>query len=173
MKEGQMRCKDAERLLLDFSEEVLDSETIEKIKHHIVGCPRCATLDEDLKKIRMSLQQMPFQTASEEFFEKTRAQCHAILAKPLIAKSKGRRPSIPWWIWAAFSALLVLTVVLILPLAAGVDLTQPLTFPKVGVIILLLQNLVMLFFTPVLLQKKRFPKDSYNNDFMPSRPREA
>jgi len=168
-----MRCKDAERLMLDFNEEVLDGETIEKIKHHVAGCPKCATLEEDMKKIRISLQQMPFQTASEEFLEQTRAQCHAILAKPLIAKSKGLRPSIPWWIWAAFSALLVLTGVLMLPLAGGVDLAQPLDFPKIGVIILVLQNLVMLFFTPVLLQKIRFPKDRYKNDFMPSGPHEA
>jgi hypothetical protein len=168
-----MKCKNVERLMLDFSEEGLDKETIERIKQHVDGCPRCETLKDDLKKIRISLQQMPFQTASEEFFEQTRARCHANLAKPLKSTLKVLRPSIPWWIWAAFAALLVLTGVLMLPLESGVDLSQPLTFPKFEVIILLLQNLVMLFFSPVLFQRIRFPKKNYKNNFMPSGPREA
>ncbi len=159
--------------MFDFSEEGLDSRTIEEIKHHMADCPRCATFEDDLKKIRASLQQKLFQTASDEFLEQTRARCHAILAKPLTAKSKGLHTFIPWWIWAAFSALLILTGVLMLPLGGGIDLTQPLTFPEAGVILLVLQNLLMLFFTPVLLQKRRFPKDSYKNDFMPSGPSEA
>jgi hypothetical protein len=168
-----MKCKNVERLILDFSGEALERDTIERIKHHIDGCPQCAALEDDLKKIRISLQQMPSQTASEEFFEQTRAQCHADLARPLKAKRKVLRPSVPWWIWAAFLALLVLTGVLMLPLASGVDLSQPLTFPKFEVLILILQNLVMLFFAPVLFQRIRFPKKNYKNDFMPSGPREA
>lgn len=168
-----MKCKDVERLMLDFSREALDGDTIERIKNHIDGCPKCAALEDDLKKIRISLQQMPFQTASKELFEQTRVRCHAILSRPSKAKRKVLRPSVPKWIWAAFSILFGLTGVLMLPLATGIDLAQPLTFPKVAVIVLALQNLVMLFFSPVLLQRMRFPKERYKNDFMPSGPREA
>ena len=168
-----MKCRDVERLILNFSKEVLDEDAVEKAKQHMAVCPGCMTLEEDLEKIKISLQQTPFQTASEQFLEQTRAQCHAILARPLRAKRKDLSPSIPKWIWAAFSTLLLLTSVLMLPLASGIDLDQPLTFAKVGVIILALQNLVMLFFAPVLFQRIRFPKKKVKSDFMPSEPREA
>ncbi len=168
-----MRCKDVERMIVNLSEEVLDENTTNRMKNHIAGCPRCAALEGDLKRIRTFLQHEPFPTVSEGFFEQTRARCHAILLEPSRAESKAERPSVPWWIWAAFSALLILTGILMLPLAAGIDLDQPLSFPEFGVILLVFQNLVMLFFAPVLFQRIRFPKDSSKNGLMPSGPREA
>jgi hypothetical protein len=168
-----MRCKDVERLIVDFSEEVLDGNTIERIKNHIASCPRCSALDNDLKKIRSFLQHVPSPAVSEEFFDQTRARCHAILLEPSKAESKAEHPSVPWWIWAAFSTLLILTGILMLPLAAGIDLDQPLSFPEFGVILLVLQNLVMLFFAPVLFQRIRFPKESSKNGLMSSGHREA
>ena len=106
------------------------------------------TLEDDLGEIRTHLHAVPIQMPSDAFFEKTRALCHARLA----------RPPIPRYIWAAFGALLFLSGILISPLAREVSLDQPLSFPTIGVLILLLQNLLMLFFTPVLIQKFRFRK---------------
>ena len=158
---------------MDFSEEVLDGNTIERMKNHIAGCPSCASLEDDLIKIRAFLQYVPCPTASEGFFDRTRARCQAILSEPSKGESKAGRPSVPWWIWAAFFAILVLTGVLMLPLASGIDLDQPISIPKFGVILLVLQNLVMLFFAPVLFQRIRFPKESSKNGLMSSGPREA
>jgi hypothetical protein len=152
-----MRCKDFERLILSLHDEGLDDHTSEKLKHHKAVCPRCAAFEDDLEKVRVSLRCLPFQTPSEEFFEQTRSRCHAVLGRPARAGRKFLRPSIPRWIWAAFSVLLGLTGVLMLPLAGGIDFSQPLTFPKLAVVILALQNLVMLFFSPLLLQRIRFP----------------
>jgi hypothetical protein len=114
------------------------------------------TLEEDLKEIRTHLQEMPIPMPSTEFFEQTRSLCHARLG----------RSSIPRFIWVAFSALLVLTGVLMLPLAKEIGLDQPLSLPTIGVLILVLQNLLMLFFTPVLIQKFRFRKTDLNNGFI-------
>lgn len=168
-----MRCKDVERLMFNFYEEILDANTIEEIKHHTAECPTCAALEIDLEKIGTALQQIPIQQSSEELFEQTRVRCHAVLTKMLKARRKALRPSIPWWIWVAISALILLTGLLLLPLAGGIDLDQPLTFPKFGVVILVFQNLVMLFFAPLLLQRIRSPKNSYKNGFMSSGPSEA
>lgn len=173
MREGQMRCKDVERLISDFSWEIRDGDEVEKIKHHIDGCPKCAAFEAGLELIRFALQQLPSQTASEELFEQTRSRSHAIVTEQMIAKRKVPRPAVPKWIWASFSVLLGLTGVLMLPLAAGIDLTQPLNFPKVAVIVLALQNLIMLFFSPVLFQRIRFPRERYKNDFMPPGPHGA
>ena len=115
-----------------------------------------ATLEEDLIKIRTHLHEVPIQMPSDEFFEQTRALCHAKLV----------RSSIPKFIWVAFGALLILSGILMSPLAREIRLDQPLSFPTIGVLILLLQNLLMLFFAPVLIQKFRFRKKDLMNGFI-------
>ncbi len=115
-----------------------------------------ATLEDDLSEIRTHLQEVSIPMPSDEFFEQTRSLCHAKLG----------RSSIPKFIWAAFGALLILTGILMLPLAREIGLDQPLSFPVIGVLILMLQNLLMLFFTPVLIQKFRFRKKDPMNDYL-------
>lgn len=112
-----------------------------------------STLEDDLTEILTHLHAVPIQMPSDEFFERTRMLCHARLA----------RPPIPRFIWVAFGALLILSGVLLSPLAREVRLDQPLSFPTIGVLILLLQNLLMLFFTPVLIQKFRLRKKDLIN----------
>jgi hypothetical protein len=115
-----------------------------------------ATLEDDLSEIRTHLKEVPIPMPSNEFFEQTRTLCHAKL----------ERSSIPKFIWAAFGALLILNGILMLPLAREIGLDQPLSFPVIGVLILVLQNLLMLFFTPVLIQKFRFRKKDPMNDYL-------
>jgi hypothetical protein len=115
-----------------------------------------ASLEDDLSEIRSHLHQSPIPMPPDEFFEHTRALCHARLARPPIPKS----------IWMAFGALLILSGILMSPLARDVSLEQPLSFPTIGVLILLLQNLLMLFFTPVLIQKFRFRKKDRIDGFI-------
>jgi hypothetical protein len=115
-----------------------------------------ATLEDDLSEIRTHLQEVPIPMPSDEFFEQTRSLCHAKLWSS----------AIPKFIWAAFGALLILTSILMLPLAREIGLDQPLSFPVIGVLILVLQNLLMLFFTPVLIQKFRFRKKDPMNGYI-------
>jgi hypothetical protein len=115
-----------------------------------------ATLEDDLQKIRTHLQDVPIPMPSDEFFEQTRSLCHARL----------KRSSIPKLIWAAFAALLLLTGILMLPLGREIGLDQPLSLPTIGVLILLLQNLLMLFFTPVLVQRFKVRKKEPMNGFI-------
>jgi hypothetical protein len=115
-----------------------------------------ATLEDDLNEILTYLQQAPLPMPSDEFFEKTRSLCHVRL---------GRSP-IPKFIWAAIAILLILTGILMLPLAKEIGLDQPLSLPTIGVLILVLQNLLMLFFTPILIQKFWFRKKDLMNRFI-------
>jgi len=115
-----------------------------------------ATLEDDLSEIRTHLQKVPVPMPPDEFFEQTRSLCHAKL----------ERSSIPKFIWVAFAALLILTGILMLPLAREIGLDQPLSLPTIGVLILVLQNLLMLFFVPVLIQKFRFRKKDPMNCFI-------
>jgi hypothetical protein len=115
-----------------------------------------ATLEDDLNEIRTHLQGAPIPMPSNEFFKQTRSLCHARLG----------RSSVPKFIWAAFASLLFLTGILMLPLAKEIEIGQPLSLPTIGVLIVMLQNLLMLFFTPVLVQKFRFRKKDLVNGFI-------
>jgi len=163
MKEGQMKCKDVEHLLLDYSTEDLGKDQLEKIQQHISCCASCAGLEDDLRKIRFYLQKMQPQIPSVELLEHTRKMCHAQL----------NAPSIPKYIWAALAVLLVLTSVLMLPFAREFMEGKSLSFPLVSAFILMIQNLVMLFFAPVLIQRFRLRKKDAVNGFMSSGPRQA
>jgi hypothetical protein len=158
-----MKCKDVEQVLLDCSPEDLSKEQIEEMQQHISHCAGCASLEEDLRKIRLHLQEIQFQMPSQEFLERTRELCHAQLDAP----------TIPRYIWAALAALLVLTGVLMLPFAKELLQGQPFSFPLVSILVLIIQNLVMLLFAPVLIQRFRTRKKDAMNDFMSSGPRQA
>ena len=148
-----MNCDDVEVLL--SSEDDCQQNKREEIERHLSHCSRCAAFRSDLQKIRTHLRETPIPMPSEEFYEQTHAVCLAKL----------ERSSIPRFIWASFGILLILTGILMLPLAGEIRLDQPLSFPTVGVLILVLQNLLMLFFTPVLIQKFRFRKKDLINGF--------
>lgn len=158
-----MKCKDVEHLLLDFSPEDLGQETLEKMRQHISRCAVCAGLEDDLRKIRFHLQEIQPQIPSGEFLERTRKLCHTHL----------NAPPIPKYIWAALAALLVLTGVLMLPFAKEFLQGQPLSFPLVSMLVLMIQNLAMLLFAPVLIQRYRLRKKDAMNGFMSSGPRQA
>ncbi len=147
-----MNCDDVEILL--SSEDDLEQDNRQAIIRHLSHCARCAAFASDLQKIRTYLHEEPIQMPSAEFFEKTRVMCHVRIKKS----------SIPKVIWIAFGILLILTGVLMLPLAREIWVDQPLSFPMISVMILLLQNLLMLFFTPVLIQRFRSRKKARMND---------
>jgi hypothetical protein len=115
-----------------------------------------AALGDNLREIRIHLHEAPIPMPSEVFFEQTRFLCHARL----------KRLPIPKFIWAAFAVLLILTGTLMLPLARVIQLDQPLALPAIGVLILVFQNLLILFFTPVLIQKSRSRKKDNMNGFI-------
>ena len=158
-----MKCKDVERMIMDLSEENLGKDQMEEIQRHVSGCARCARLEGELREIRIHLQKIPSLIPSEKFFEHTRRLCHAKL----------NAPSVPKFIWGAFATLLVLTSVLMLPLARELMQDQPLSFPTLSILILMVQNLVMLFFAPVLIQRFRIRKKDFTNGFMSSGPHQA
>lgn len=158
-----MRCREVEHLLCDGSVGDLGKDQLEEVQEHISGCEQCACLEDDLRKIRFHLQRMQSQIPSVELLERTRSICHARL----------NAPSIPKYIWAALVALLGLTGVLMLPFAKELIQGQPLSFPMVSVFVMMIQNLAMLFFAPVVIQRFRLRKKDAMNGFMSSGPHRA
>jgi len=142
-----MECKKVKQWIMDSSAEDLDGKEGANIGRHISECPECASLWDDLKKIRLHLNKIPQPVPSEEVLKRTRSVCRARL------RISPPSPSVPKYIWMAFAALVILTGVWMVPLSRELRLDQPLSLRAVGVLVLMIQNAVMLFFAPVLIRK--------------------
>jgi anti-sigma factor RsiW len=159
-----MKCKDIERLIMDFKEEELSAEELSAVEEHVERCTRCASLRGNLGKIRLYLKSMPRPVLPEELAERTRSMCQVELgSKPLSkARTNARnhpRP-IPKLIWAALFSLIVLTSILVLVLLKDFDLKLPLSPQAIVVLTLVVQNAGMLFLAPIVIRK--FSSDNKN-----------
>lgn len=152
-----MKCKDIERLIIDFKEDGLSSEELSAVKEHVERCAECAGLRDDLRKIRVYLKRMPKSVLSAELARRTQSTCQVELSSMPLSRERtnGRNHlrSIPKAVWAALFSLVVLTTILILVLLEDFDLKLPLSTQTVVVLTLMIQNAGMLFFAPILIRK--------------------
>jgi len=148
-----MKCKDIERLIIDFPESELGLEEMSAIKEHIELCLRCAQLQDDLRKIRLYLKEIPQPSPSEELMRRTQLICQAKMRSLRSAQNHLR--SIPKYIWVALFSLIVLTAILILWLLKDFNLSLPLSLQTIVMLTLMIQNAGILFFAPLLIRKFR------------------
>lgn len=160
-----MKCQDIERLIIDSSEEDFHEEQKIRIEEHLARCPRCQQFQKDLEKIRAYLKEITPPYPSAEVESRTRHLCHVQMGKSLSPEEKTsariHTPAIPVYIWVALVSLTVLTLILTLPLITGLTSDQPLPLPLVGVLVLVIQNAVMLCFSPILLRKYRMKNQGF------------
>ena len=126
--------------------------------------------DDELKKMRTYLKKIKAPLPSEELVERTRMLCHKRMIeiqKAEAASLKRRRQlrTIPAYVWVAFISLVAITVVLMFPLSKILTSGEQLSYPAVMILGLVVQNAVMLFFSPLLLRKNRYKKQSLRPDF--------
>jgi hypothetical protein len=116
---------------------------------------------EDLHKIRNGLRAFSSPNPSAELVKKTRAACYAEMeamrTSGVSAIQRVPPRSVPRFIWAAVFALVVLTGILIISFLPGFGIEESLSLRTVLIFSLIVQNAVMLFFAPVLIQKFRLP----------------
>lgn len=162
-----MKCQDIERLIIDSSEEDFSEEERERIEEHLAQCPRCQSFQDDLKKIRTSLKEMTPLSPPAELARRTQLLCYTRMRRSQQAEkqvhTRIQAPAIPVYIWVALVSLTILTVILTLPLIEGLTSDQPLQPPMFGVLILMIQNAVMLCFSPILLRKYRMKNQDFES----------
>jgi len=152
-----MKCKDIERLVIDFKEDELSYEELSAVKEHVERCSECASLRDDWRKIRVYLERRRRPVLSEELARRTQSACQVELSSIPLSKEKtiGRNHlwSIPKAVWGALFSLVVLTAILIFVLLEDFNLKLPLSPQAVVVLTLTIQNAGMLFFAPILIRK--------------------
>lgn len=160
-----MSCKDIERLIIDSSDKDLSLEELDVLEQHVAFCTNCARFRENLEKIRASIKTIPQPIPSPDLVEKTRARCQVELRTKTAADAgispKTHAEPIPKYALPALFSLILLTAFIIAPMLKNIKLDQPLTFPTVAVLTLLIQNAAMLFFSPILIRKYRWKKRGF------------
>lgn len=154
-----MKCKDVRRWLIDLSDKTLEEDRLSEIEEHVAQCEECARFEEDLKKIRHLLEQTKTPAPSEDLCRRTQTLCHKALKSAGTAESgfldRIKAASIPAYIWMAFAALTVITVIVILPLLKELASDDLLSLQAILTLSFMIQNAIMLFLAPLILQKYR------------------
>jgi len=151
-----MRCKQIQKLFIDASERGLDPQTKDRIEKHVSKCPKCGEFVAGLNLIRSGLQQIQVPSPSDQLLQRTRSACHAVLkAKGVVTEKtwlQSRSPT-PKLVWIGLVVLLALTQLLVIPLFQDATENQILSFHGVMILVLMIQNITMLFFAPLLLDR--------------------
>ncbi len=161
-----MKCKDIQQLIIDSSEGELSRDKLALIEKHLERCSDCAAFRDDIENIRWSIKNLPVFKPSPDFLKQTQSRCQTEIAKAHIIdqKASSRTTSsstVPSYIWAALAVLISITGLFVLLQIINIKISQPLSFQNILVLSLIIQNTVMLFFTPILIKKYRVK----NHDF--------
>jgi len=155
-----MRCKDIERLIIDSSERELSRQERLAIKEHTAQCSACTRFQDDWERIRRYLKKMPTPVLPSDLDEQTRLMCRtekeslwSANKQPLLQTRSS--VAVPKLILAALIFLTVLTVIIVVPQLEELKLDEIMPFSTVIALTIILQNAVMLFFTPILIRMYR------------------
>jgi len=152
-----MKCKQAEKLIIEGSRTVLDPAIKAELDTHLLDCPRCSNFKDNFQMIYQGINEVKAPEPSTELLEKTIALCHNELIEQgeIYVFEKYHPPKIrlPKFVWVAFGALLILTIAWAVPVLREVAKSQVITRQAVMVLTMIVQNLIMLLFSPVLLRR--------------------
>ncbi len=152
-----MRCKDIERLIIASTWKDLSREELLLIKEHTQQCAQCTLFQSEYKNLRLSLKNNPAPALPEKLDRST----YKICRKALNLQKKSA-PAIPPLIWGVLAVLIALSVILFVPVFRDLILNEPLSSQALFVLTFLIQNTVMLFFTPILIKNFREKKQGLN-----------
>ena len=150
-----MKCKDVRLWLLDRRGE---SRILpDQIKRHVRSCSSCGSFRDDLSAIQGQMDILPQLAPPSSVLEGTRRLCLSSLEAdrnrdPELQRGNIRLPKI---IWAAVLLLLGLTAGMVATLFTEINISEGLNPKSALIVTIMIQNAVMLFFTPVLLRKHR------------------
>jgi len=162
-----MKCNQAEKLIIELSETGLDPAIKAELDAHVLDCPKCASFSEKFYTIHQAIGAIEHPDPSATLLDRTNALCHAELnekSKSFVAeKCHPEAVRIPKFVWYAFGVLLILTMVWAIPVLKEAVKSQTITQQAIMVFTIIVQNLMMLIFSPVLLRRLKIK--FYENNF--------
>lgn len=153
-----MRCQDIERLMFEASERELSRGEQLAVDRHLARCAACASFRNYWEEIQFSLQSASEPKLPSGLEERVRLACHEELNSKLrrLTWPALRTPSapVPWPIWAALAALIILTLAFLIPGIEEFLEKQSFSLRTDFVLVLILQNALMLFFAPIIMRSR-------------------
>lgn len=154
-----MRCKDIKHWLMESTEPDPMADAPDEIISHLRQCDGCMHFVKDLERIRAGLYASRMPAPSESLFQRTRSLCHTRIEAMASARNSvtGRADSssLPKVVWAIIAALIGLTLFISLTVLKDLQPDQALTFRERIVLTIIIQNVAMLIFAPLLMRKHR------------------
>lgn len=151
-----MNCKQLKKLLIDNAEDIKSGKDAE-VEAHVSTCTECEQFYSSLMSIRDSVNNAKYPVLPNKLANKTLNQCHK---KLLLKKNKNFTSQlwvnyhmVPQIVWIAIAIVIVLTISWVFPRIAEAVKNQNFTYYTGWIVILLIQNIVMLIFTPLLLHQ--------------------
>ena len=148
-----MRCKDIELLIIDSTWKDLSREELLSIKEHAQQCALCNLFQSEYKNLRLALKNNSAPALPEDLDRSTHEMCRKTLNL-----QKKAAPTIPPFIWGVLAVLIAISVIMFVPVFKDLRLNEPLSSQALFVLTFLIQNTVMLFFTPILIKNYRAKK---------------
>ena len=151
-----MKCRECQESLIIRETGEMNARTRSEIQEHLTQCKTCTDLEKHLRIIREGIPRMKTTELSPELDQQTRILCQSYLAaekadpRRLMSRSAHVTPRT---IWAVLIGLTVLSSIWIVPALKDFQIGDPLTFKTSAALAFLLQNSLMLFFTPLLLRQ--------------------
>jgi hypothetical protein len=162
-----MKCRECQRLLVQSTLDQLSLEVQSELTGHLSQCSDCASLQSELETIRTGIKKLPAPELSEKLDEETLSLCHSRLAgmKKRIVKRPSRYVlSTPKYVWGILISLVILSLFWIIPALKDFRFEEPMSFKTSAALAFLIQNSLMLIFSPLLLRPHRWtqrvPKNS-------------
>ena len=164
-----MKCKQAEKLIIELSQTGLDPAIKAELDAHVFDCPKCTSFREKFQMIHQGIDEIKYPDPSTAILEKTIALCHdELIEQDEIYGFEKYHPEtirIPRFVWYAFGMLLILTVAWGVPVIREVVKSQIITRQAIMVLTVIVQNLMMLIFSPVLLRRLKLKSCETNFQF--------
>ncbi len=151
-----MKCKQIEKAIIDSFEEKGVIALSDEIKNHIEQCEDCAGFIKNYQHSKTHFEVLPQPKPSESLVETTLAVCYEELAMAeKVAAPPQQKLKTPLFIWVMFVFSIVMTILWAIPVLNDYANDQVVTNNLVWLSVIVIQNVLMLFFSPVLLRRFR------------------
>lgn len=133
-----MKCKQAEKLIIEISQAELNLEIKAELDAHLLNCPKCAGFSENLNMIHQSIDKIKAPESSIKLLDKTTALCLSEIIEQSAAFSFASYYQAilrtPKFVRIALGAMLILTIIWAVPVLKDVINSQTFTYQSILVI---------------------------------------
>ena len=159
-----MKCKQVENLIIDADGETYNERSQLELENHIRSCPSCTTFVKNINSIRTNPKILVNVEPSDPLVESTLECCHMELKQKeqIISSRSGPKLTTPNYIWASIIAIVTFSIIWFFPILKELVQENIISDHTIWFFIIIIQNIIMLLFAPIIFKKIRQKQQSFN-----------